>query len=268
MRLSYIALIVGFLSPGCAREDGRLGLTAKTWLMNERFAVESLNGDTVVLANGVFIDSTRHVRAELSDSVWLGDLNSDGRTDTIGLITVNSGGSGSFVELVAILDVEGKPRSLASFLLGDRVRVVAGAIESGKIRLEMLVHGNGEPMCCPTVRVSRTFLVADEKIVSADWPRKFQGLGTEPFWNIQITEEAIHFRSPDTTEQWKAVSPIQSGSQLLFLTEDESGNKISIVVLREKCSDGMSENEYAFRLTVERANQRLNGCARELPVAE
>jgi hypothetical protein len=79
-----------------------------------------------------------------------GDLNDDGVDDGAVLLVENSGGSGSFVYLAAVLNQDGKPVNKATRLLGDRVQIEALAIESGEIQVKMLTHAPADPLCCPT----------------------------------------------------------------------------------------------------------------------
>ena len=52
-----------------------------------------------------------------------GDLNGDGVDDAVVLLVENSGGSGSFVYMAAVLNQGGKPENVDTVLLGDRAQV-------------------------------------------------------------------------------------------------------------------------------------------------
>lgn len=51
-----------------------------------------------------------------------------------------------------------------SIMLGDRVRVHGVDIKEKEILVNMTVHGPGDSMCCPTVRVIKRFAVRDDRL--------------------------------------------------------------------------------------------------------
>jgi hypothetical protein len=93
----------------------------------------------------------------LGDQVACGDLDGNGVDDAAAILAANSGGSGVFVYLVAVINDRGTPRHVASAALGDRVQIKSISIQSGEIGLSMITHGPNDPMCCPTQEVTRTF---------------------------------------------------------------------------------------------------------------
>jgi hypothetical protein len=95
----------------------------------------------------------------------LGDLDGDGVDDAAVLLVENSGGSGSFVYLAAILNRGGKPENIATQLLGDRVQVQSLTIESGKIVVEALTHSPDDAMCCPTQESTQTYELQGNELV-------------------------------------------------------------------------------------------------------
>jgi heat shock protein HslJ len=97
-------------------------------------------------------------RAGLVDGFRLsGDLNGDGRDEAVVLLWENSGGTGTFTRLVVMgrRGEEGKPVSLATTDLGDRVQVRAGRIDGRRIELDMVQAGPTDAACCPTSLVTR-----------------------------------------------------------------------------------------------------------------
>lgn len=62
-----------------------------------------------------------------------GDLNGDGKKDAAVILGLNTGGSGDFVQVAAVLDVNGKPQHVASRYLGDRTDVDSLIIKKGYI---------------------------------------------------------------------------------------------------------------------------------------
>jgi hypothetical protein len=94
-----------------------------------------------------------------------GELDSDGVDDAAVLLVEDSGGSGTFVYLAAVLNRDGKPENVATTLLGDRAQVEELTIESGQIGVKMLTHGPDDPMCCPSQELQATYTLEDGELV-------------------------------------------------------------------------------------------------------
>ena len=59
----------------------------------------------------------------LGETITLGDLNGDGAKDAVVVINVNTGGSGTFMDLAIVINDDGKPVHVDSYGLGDRVSI-------------------------------------------------------------------------------------------------------------------------------------------------
>jgi hypothetical protein len=95
----------------------------------------------------------------------LGDLNGDGVADAAVLLVENSGGSGSFVYLAAVLDSAGSPDNVATTSLGDRVQPQSLAIGDGQIDLQLIGFGPNDPLCCPTQQEDQTYALQGGQLV-------------------------------------------------------------------------------------------------------
>jgi len=99
--------------------------------------------------------ATRPVVTLVPDVMATGDLTGDGKAEAVVVLAHDRGGSGVFMHLAAVSDPGGSPRNIATFGLGDRVRVMAVEVVDGKIVAELLEHGPDDPMCCPSKTVHR-----------------------------------------------------------------------------------------------------------------
>ena len=100
----------------------------------------------------------------VDDRAAFGDLDDDGIADAAVVAYINSGGSGTFIYLIAVLDRDGAPVQAAHAFLGDRVRPENLAIESGEIQVEALAHGPDDPLCCPSVIDSQVFVLRGDRL--------------------------------------------------------------------------------------------------------
>ena len=99
------------------------------------------------------------------DPYALGDLDGDGIEDAAALLAENSGGSGTFIYLAAVLNRNGYPNNEATTLLGDRVQINSLSIEEGEIVVDMITHGPDDPLCCPAQQVVQTYELRDGELV-------------------------------------------------------------------------------------------------------
>ncbi len=100
--------------------------TLGTELPDHKNAEYSLDGERVKLVNG--IAETEIAPGSASKTItkyWgnelLTDLNNDGRTDVVFILTQERGGSGTFYYVVAALNTESGYRGSEGYLLGDRI---------------------------------------------------------------------------------------------------------------------------------------------------
>lgn len=167
MKKSLVAICLMWLAwavcPG-----GVLGAGASMTLDQLKNTTYLVDGDKIKLKNGTYqagtIAEANYLLVKF-ETAALGDLNNDGKNDAAVIYFYNGGGSGCFVILAAMLNQDGNPVQVASEELGDRVEVKSIAIRGGKIILTMLVHGPKDGMAKPTVRQTRTYRLAGNKLV-------------------------------------------------------------------------------------------------------
>ena len=168
LRILLSIILIVLVASGCGRSTPN-ALTMEV-LKNAEYQSEFTANGRAKLTNGTYKekilpDSATEVIIKLGDQNAIGDLNGDGAGDAAAILIYNSGGSGTFRHLAAVLNQKGAPKHVASELLGDRVKIKSVSIESGQIAVEMLTHGPGDPMPSPSLSVTRTYRLQEGKLV-------------------------------------------------------------------------------------------------------
>ncbi len=81
------------------------------------------------------------------------------------ILKTETGGSGIFTDLAVVIDNQGTPENVASLFPGDRVIVQQIAIENGRIVLQIITHGPGDPMCCPTLEITKKYELRSHELI-------------------------------------------------------------------------------------------------------
>lgn len=139
-------------------------------LANTAYSSEAAPARKVTLVNGKFEASAgagamQKLTATLTEPIAIGDLNGDGAADAAVVLATNTGGTGIFKSLHAVLNQAGQPAEAAAIPLGDRVQIKSLTIQSGAILVDMLTHGPKDPLCCPTVEVVQTYTLQGNALV-------------------------------------------------------------------------------------------------------
>ena len=106
--------------------------------------------------------SASKIHIAMMDAVAYGDLNGDGIWDAAVVLEASGGGSGTFRSLEAVINEDGAPVHVASALLGDRVKIEEIIVADQYIRVQMVTHGEGDGMCCPTLRVVQLYQLTED----------------------------------------------------------------------------------------------------------
>jgi hypothetical protein len=145
--------------------------TPLTVEMLKNAAYRGIYPDTVQLTDGQyegepFVEGgASRPTVVITDATAFGDLNGDGVDDAVVVLVENSGGSGNFRYLAAVLNQTGSPENAATQLIGDREQVQSVTIDGANITVKALAHGPDDPMCCPTQEVTLTYRFDGEELV-------------------------------------------------------------------------------------------------------
>lgn len=130
---------------------------------NATYPTDHTAAGTLRLVAGHYEDSDL-VTADLDPLSVTGELDGDpASTERVVLLTTGTGGSGLFRDLYVLrAPAAGAPASAparvsAPAFLGDRVVVNDLRIEHGEIVTDLVVQGEKDPLCCPTLAVTYRF---------------------------------------------------------------------------------------------------------------
>jgi Tol biopolymer transport system component len=140
-------------------------------LRNAEYQTELTKSGKAKLTDGTYSEpaapgAASLVTVQLGERIMLADLNGDGSVDAVVTLIVQSGGSGTFQFLAAVLNDNGSPKHIASVSLGDRIQVQELSFQAGEIQVKMLAHGAKDAVCCPTLAVTRRYKLDGAKLVA------------------------------------------------------------------------------------------------------
>ena len=110
----------------------------------------------------------------------------------------------------------------------------------------------------PTAATAQTSPFDAKKAQGID----FVGSGTEPFWGLDIDFDQsmrFHVMSGDTINTPSVMVNSKPDGTQEYLAKTESAT-LKVSIKKETCSDGMSDNQYAYSVTVEAKGKTYKGC--------
>ena len=143
-------------------------------LPNLGYPIEAASSGIAQLTDGLFEEpaapgSAAVTRIQLGQNQAFGDINADGAEDAALTLVVDSGGSGTFTYLAAVLDQNGTYQALPAVFLGDRITVQSLSIQPGQVVVDLLTRAADEPMSAdPTFAETLTFKLSGDQLEAAD----------------------------------------------------------------------------------------------------
>jgi len=110
-------------------------------------------------------DSAAELVIKLSGKMAFGDLNGDGGEDAAVILVSDPGGSGTFYDLAAVINSNGKAKHTDSVFLGDRVKVEDISIRTGQIVVTIVTHQRTDPLYCPSLEVEQKYALQGNALV-------------------------------------------------------------------------------------------------------
>jgi len=160
--LAGALVVVGACAPmGTAAS----GVTSSVPPPDPSNATFKIDRDTVTLVNSraereAAPGSATKVTTTLADPRVTGDVDGDGRSDTVVVLIYQPGGSGTFFYVAALLNVTGGVTTTPAVLLGDRIKVTGVKLDGRTIVVEVLDRTAGQPFSeSPSVASTKRFVV-------------------------------------------------------------------------------------------------------------
>ena len=136
---ALVVMAVGILVLVRAGESPQVALSW-TDLRNATYPSEFPRSKQAALNDGIYEEeivpgAATRLKIELANIVGFGRLDNDASIDAAVVLISSPGGSGTFINLAAVLNEGSRPVPVTSTLLGDRVAVRPIRIEGQKIKV-------------------------------------------------------------------------------------------------------------------------------------
>lgn len=198
------------------------------------------------------------------DLVGRGDLDGDGHEDAVVFLQTTTGGSGSFLHVTAVLAGAAGLHPLPARPIGDRAEVEALAIEDGVVRLDAIVPGPADALCCPTLRTRTLLRVAEGELREVASERRGRLHARElagTVWRlVQLDEGAAVAAGAGLELRFEGERIAGSGGCNRFAAELRSGERDAleigpITATRRACPAAVMRREQRFFAALQRAHR-------------
>jgi uncharacterized membrane protein len=242
-------------------------LPSAAGLKNMTYRVAALNNITVELKNGSFVNATHTIEVSMLLDPAIGDLNGDSVDDALVVLSASGGGSGTYIEAIAMIMKDGSLTQIPSYSLGDRWSIGAISIEKGVGILQVLVHNDEDALCCPTApTVAELSLMQDTlrlKLIAQQPVHFYQCFGDGPLWTCSIGKEQCEFVTEEFHSKLKFVSQEIIGEAVRTTLLDEEGFPAKVVITPGPCENGLSPDPYSYKALVKIHGKEYHGCGKK-----
>jgi uncharacterized lipoprotein YbaY len=157
-------------------------------LNNATYPLE-VKGGQATFMRGQFEDPEAKIKATIAPSPRAnGDLNGDGSPDAAMSIIMNSGASGVFTFVAAVINNAGIAQPADVVLIGDRITLSNLVITDGALMVNYLDRKPDEPMSArPSVPMTKVFTLKDGKLVEAGAAALPEPVPATPIQQVDFT---------------------------------------------------------------------------------
>lgn len=145
-------------------------------------------------------------------------------------------------------------------------KILPNAYAGEGIFVQMMAEVNGSPddrVYAGLLKVKELIKAVQKNSRNTCIPYDYWCTGTEPFWQLQISqkENLIDFYDPmqQKTTHFSYSSPELNGDIAKYISSDKE-NKISVTIKKEKCN-GATDNQYDYSAEVVLNGKKYAGCA-------
>lgn len=96
-------------------------------------------------------------------------------------------------------------------------------------------------------------------------PQRWQALGTEPFWAVEVTPGEMRWSTPENIPGTTVAARETAAGAARVWHATLDGQRFELRITPGPCSDGMSDTVYPFTAQVLVAGETRRGCARLRP---
>jgi len=101
--------------------------------------------------------ASRPTAGLIKNFTFAGDIDDNGAQERVVFLWESSGGSGTRLYMALLGFHNDKFVNLDTHFIGDRVKLIMGNINQGKIELYVVQADKGDAACCPTHKILRTW---------------------------------------------------------------------------------------------------------------
>jgi heat shock protein HslJ len=140
-----------------------------TALLNASYPLDYTGSGTIQLTDGEYRqpaaeDSASEIVIQSTEHVAVGEMSNSEQVVAVILVS-QTGGTGTFYDLVVFSEQDGQLSSPVSTYLGDRIVINSLIIDNDKFVVDMVVQGPEDPFCCPTQQVIQTYERQGDELV-------------------------------------------------------------------------------------------------------
>lgn len=175
VRLRHVMILLAGITSALISQAGFTGDSGSLISKLGNATYSGIEDQAVTLVNGqwegqAYVEggASRPRVGLLTDMYLSGDLDGDGEEEMVVILWQSSGGTGSNSYIAVMKPENGGYRNISTALLGDRVKLKSGKLESGRITIEVLQASESDPMCCPTQLATRTWTLENTQLTEGD----------------------------------------------------------------------------------------------------
>jgi hypothetical protein len=198
-------------------------------LRNATYDITDFTGTprTVTLVNGGYASGSDPLAADyltvnIGNLVAFGDLNYDGVNDAAVILGINTGGTGVFTYIAAVLNISSTPVHAASVFIDDRPMINSLIISSGEILSQTVIHASDDAMCCPALPMEQGFrLYNSNQLVLTRKAGQIAG-GFPRAINVNLPADLAEVSYPFTISGSVTVGPFENTLAYAAYTSDNT----------------------------------------------